>query len=205
MPTFDEMIITEEEGLHLIFLTYFTSLSPAWLCWCLAISCMNAPFYPNHFLDIFLQHSALDSRLGGQLFLFCRKVMYCTKRELIFNIWIRALWAKGKNCSLGSCTDAWAGEVPCVHIYCHVAVIPTQGFLSYTPTLSNPPQYLWDFPISMCLRNINTAITCCWWGAFWVEILSHVSPPLPVSLCAALSLIHPVAFWWHKCERPQAG
>ena len=42
---------------------------------------MNAPFYPNHFLDFFLQHSALDSRLGGQLLLFCFEVMYCTERE----------------------------------------------------------------------------------------------------------------------------
>lgn len=75
--------ITEEEGLHLIFLTYFTSLSPVWLCWCLAISFVNASFYPNHSPDFFPRALRPGFKAGGQLLLFCSKIIYCTKNELV--------------------------------------------------------------------------------------------------------------------------
>lgn len=76
-------LMTEEEGLHLNFLTYFTSLSPVWLCWCLAISCMNASFYPNHSPEFFPGAFRPGFKAGWATFLFCCKITYCTKSELV--------------------------------------------------------------------------------------------------------------------------
>lgn len=138
------MIITEQEGLHLLFLTYFTSLPSVWPCCCLAISCMNAPFYPNHSLDFFLRRSALGSRLGGQLFLFCSEVMYRTKRGLILiSTPIRGLCERKTKTAVLAQVPELGIRPAYASVGCPTGT-PARDFLGYNPTAlpCSPLKYL---------------------------------------------------------------